>query len=147
MDTRLVRKGISNVRSPLKRSNCFKHYQSLPPLLSYENDISQCTIELQKGGLILYPTDTIWGIGCDATNDAAVEKIYKIKKRSDKKAMIILLADEKDILKYATQPNLEIFDYIKDIKKPTTFIYEGGTGISEKLITEDGTIAIRLTNE
>jgi L-threonylcarbamoyladenylate synthase len=115
--------------------------------MEFLHDIEECLRVLQSGGLILYPTDTIWGIGCDATNAAAVEKIFKLKKRPDKKAMIILVADEKDILKYVTQPDLKVFDYIKDIKKPTTFIYEGGIGIADNLINEDSSIAIRIVNE
>ena len=115
--------------------------------MEFLHDIEECLRVLQSGGLILYPTDTIWGIGCDATNPTAVEKIFQLKKRPDKKAMIILLADEKDILKYVTQPDLKVFDYIKDIKKPTTFIYEGGIGIADNLINEDGSIAIRIVNE
>ncbi len=116
-------------------------------MLSFENDINRCIIELEKGGLILYPTDTIWGIGCDATNEEAVAKIYRLKRRMDEKSMIILLADEKDILHYVTQPNPKIFDYIKGIKKPTTFIYEGGIGLAPNLIQPDGTVAIRLTDD
>jgi L-threonylcarbamoyladenylate synthase len=116
-------------------------------MLNFENDIDNCQQVLNDGGLILYPTDTIWGIGCDATNETAVEKIYQLKKRSDKKTMIILLADEKDILKYVTQPGLKIFDYIKDVKKPTTFIYEGGTGVADNLINENGTVAIRIVKD
>ncbi len=115
--------------------------------MEFLHDIEECLNVLQSGGLILYPTDTIWGIGCDATNKEAVEKIFKLKNRPDKKSMLILLADEKDILTYVTQPDLKIFDYIKDIKKPTTFIYEGGIGVAENLINEDGTIAIRIVKE
>jgi len=115
--------------------------------MEFLHDIEECLRVLQSGGLILYPTDTIWGIGCDATNPSAVEKIFRLKKRSDKKAMIILVADEKDILKYVTQPDLKVFDYIKDIKKPTTFIYEGGIGIADNLVNEDGSIAIRIIDE
>ena len=115
--------------------------------MEFLNDIEKCLEVLQSGGLILYPTDTIWGIGCDAANDVAVDKIYKLKKRSDKKAMIILLADERDILSYVTQPDLLVFDYIKDIRKPTTVIYEGAVGIANNLINADGTIAIRIVKE
>jgi L-threonylcarbamoyladenylate synthase len=114
-------------------------------LLSLENDIGRCIIELEKGGLILYPTDTIWGIGCDATNEQAVAEIYRLKKRSDEKSMIVLLANEKDILQYVTQPDPKIFDYIKGVKKPTTFIYEGGIGLAPNLVQQDGTVAIRVT--
>jgi L-threonylcarbamoyladenylate synthase len=116
-------------------------------MLPFENDIKECINVLEKGGLILYPTDTIWGIGCDATNEVAVEKIYQLKKRPDTKTMLILLADEKDIITYVTQPDLKIFDYIKDVRKPTTVIYEGGTGIAGNLVNEDGSIGIRIVKE
>ena len=116
-------------------------------MLSFENDIVQCIKELETGGLILYPTDTIWGIGCDATNASAVAKIYALKKRSDEKSMIVLLDEEKEILNYVTEPHPRIFDYIKGIKKPTTFIYEGGTGLAANLIQQDGTIGIRVTTD
>jgi len=116
-------------------------------MVAFENDIEQCLKALNNNGLILYPTDTVWGIGCDATNAQAVESLYALKKRSDKKAMIVLLAEEKDILRYVTQPDPKIFDYIKGIQKPTTFIYEGGTGMAENMILEDGSIAIRVTDD
>lgn len=102
---------------------------------------------MNNGGTILYPTDTIWGIGCDATNEEAVKKIYALKKRPDEKSMIVLLADERDILKYVTQPNPMMFDYIKGVKKPTTFIYEGGIGLAPNLIQHDGSIGIRVTTD
>lgn len=116
-------------------------------MVPFLNDIEQCLFVLDRGGLILYPTDTIWGIGCDATNAEAVDKIYALKKRSPNKNMIILLAEEKDILTYVTQPDLQIFDYIKGVSKPVTVIYEGATGIADNLVNEDGTIAIRLVSD
>jgi L-threonylcarbamoyladenylate synthase len=116
-------------------------------MLSIENDIENCLATLLSGGLILYPTDTVWGIGCDATNADAVAKIYALKKRSDEKSMIVLLADENEIPKYVTQPNPKVFDYIKGIHKPTTFIYEGGTNLAKNMIQGDGTIGIRITND
>jgi L-threonylcarbamoyladenylate synthase len=115
--------------------------------MEFLHDIEECLKVLQNGGLILYPTDTIWGIGCDATNNEAVEKIFQLKHRPDKKTMLILLADERDILTYVSQPDLKVFDYIKDVKRPTTVIYEGGTGVSENLINDDGSIAIRIVRE
>jgi L-threonylcarbamoyladenylate synthase len=116
-------------------------------MLAFQQDIEACLDVLRKGGLILYPTDTIWGIGCDATNMTAVNKIYQLKRRSDSKAMIILVADEKDILHYVTQPDIQIFDYIKGVSKPTTVIYEGGVGLADNLLAEDGSVAIRICED
>ena len=116
-------------------------------MIPFSTDIDECLRVLKSGGLILYPTDTIWGIGCDATNEAAVAKIYTLKERVASKSMIILLADEKDILTYVTQPDLQIFDYIKGISKPVTVIYEGAIGLANNLVAEDGTIAIRIVND
>ena len=111
--------------------------------MNFELDIEASLNVLQKGGLILYPTDTVWGIGCDATDEAAVAKIYKLKKRVDGKSMIVLLAEENEIRNYVTDPDPKIFDYIKGIHKPTTFIYEGGTGLAANMIQEDGSVADR----
>ena len=111
------------------------------------NDIEACLEKLQEGGLILYPTDTVWGIGCDATNAGAVDKIFQLKKRSDVKAMIVLVSDEKDILRYVTQPGLQIFDFIKGVNRPTTVIYEGAIELAENLLAEDGSVAIRICND
>ena len=116
-------------------------------MLDFENDIEQSLQVLQQGGLILYPTDTVWGIGCDATNENAVEKVYQLKKRPDKKAMIVLVADERDILQYVASPDLALFDYLQEATKPTTVIYEGAIGLADNLVNNDGSIAIRICNE
>ena len=115
--------------------------------MSVDTDIKLCLHTLNTGGLILYPTDTIWGIGCDATNTAAIDKIYQLKKRSDKKSLVILVADEEAISSYVTQTNLSIFDYIKGLNKPTTVIYEGPRGLPPNLIAGDNTIAIRIVKD
>lgn len=115
--------------------------------MNFENDIQEALTALRSGGLILYPTDTVWGIGCDATNTNAVAKIYGLKKRPDEKSMIVLLADEHDIPKYVTHPDPKIFDYIKGISKPTTFIYEGAINLAKNIIQGDGTIGIRITGD
>ena len=115
--------------------------------MDFEKDIEQCLQVLKSGGLILYPTDTIWGIGCDATNAEAVEKVYKLKKRSDEKAMIVLVADEKDVLSHVAAPDLQVFDYLEKIKKPTTVIYDGAIGLADNLISKDGSIAMRICHE
>ena len=116
-------------------------------MVSFEKDIEECLKVLHSGGLILYPTDTVWGIGCDATNEAAVEKVYTLKQRPDNKAMIVLLADERDILKYVAAPDLQVFDYLENATKPTTVIYEGAIGFAENLIGTDGSIAIRICKD
>jgi L-threonylcarbamoyladenylate synthase len=116
-------------------------------MIDFLNDIEKCTGVLLNGGIILYPTDTIWGIGCDATNEAAVTKIYTLKKRAEEKSMIILLAADKDLVQYITQPDLLVFDYLHTAAKPTTVIYEGATGLAENVINKDGTVAIRITRD
>ena len=115
--------------------------------MDFENDIVNCLEVLKRGGMILYPTDTIWGIGCDATNEQAVEKIYRLKKRSDEKVMIVLVADEKEILKHAAGPDLAVFDYLQKTKKPTTVVYQGALGFADNLVSKDGSIAIRICGE
>ena len=112
-----------------------------------ENDIKACIQVLKQGGLILYPTDTIWGIGCDATNEKAVERIYKLKNRNEAKSMIILVADESEILKYTQHPSLEIYDYIKGISRPTTVIYQQAIHLAKNLVNQDGSIGIRIVQD
>lgn len=113
----------------------------------YNDDKKACIEVLQQGGLILYPTDTVWGIGCDATNEAAVERIYRLKKRHEEKSMIILVAEETDIKRYTNDPNPVIFDYIKGIHKPTTVIYQQAKHLAKNLVNRDGSVAIRLVRE
>jgi L-threonylcarbamoyladenylate synthase len=116
-------------------------------VMNFDYDIENCLRVLKAGGLILYPTDTVWGIGCDATNAEAVEKIYSLKQRPDEKAMIVLVADEKDILNHVAAPDLSVFDYLEKTKKPTTVIYDGAIGFADNLIGIDGSIAIRICQE
>jgi L-threonylcarbamoyladenylate synthase len=116
-------------------------------MTDFSNDVEQCLQVLQRGGIILYPTDTIWGLGCDATNEAAVEKIYQIKKRPASKSMIVLLADERDVLKYVAGLDLQLFDYLEQTEKPTTVIYDGAIGLAENLLGDDGSIGIRIVKE
>jgi L-threonylcarbamoyladenylate synthase len=113
----------------------------------FEKDTEKCLEVLKSGGLILYPTDTIWGIGCDATNEKAVEKIFKLKRRSDEKAMIVLVAAEKDIMQHVAAPDLSLFDYLDKATKPTTVVYEGALGFANNLVAKDGSIAIRICKD
>src|SRR6266700_1896040 len=115
--------------------------------MDFSQDINNSLQVLKQGGLILYPTDTIWGIGCDATHAEAVNKIYTLKERPGIKSMIILLADEKDILQYVANPDPQVFNYLKKIKKPTSIIYSGAIGLAENLINTDGSVAIRITKD
>jgi L-threonylcarbamoyladenylate synthase len=113
----------------------------------FETDIERCLVILNEGGTILYPTDTVWGIGCDATNNEAVQKIYQLKERPSQKSMIVLLADEKDILQYVSNPDPHVFDYLKTVQKPTTIVYDGGVGLARDLVSDDGTVAIRIVHD
>jgi L-threonylcarbamoyladenylate synthase len=113
----------------------------------FEKDIVSCLEILRRGGIILYPTDTIWGIGCDATDPVAVEKIFHLKQRALSKSMIVLLADPRDINRYTAGDQPYITEYLEKIKRPTTVIYERAIGLAENLIGENGTIAIRIIKE
>lgn len=119
-------------------------YNRIP---DFNTDIENSLTILQAGGLILYPTDTIWGIGCDATNPDAVKKIFSLKQRAETKSLIVLMADERDVLKYTSQPDLRVFDFLRTVQKPTTVIYEGAVGLADNLTGTDGTVAIRLVND
>jgi L-threonylcarbamoyladenylate synthase len=110
----------------------------------FNADIEACLGVLENGGLILYPTDTIWGIGCDATNEDAVAKIFALKNRPDSKALIVLIADERSLLQYVASPHIEVFDYIQGVSKPTTIVYENAIGLAGNLLAEDGSVGIRI---
>jgi L-threonylcarbamoyladenylate synthase len=115
--------------------------------LEFEKDILQCLETMRSGGIILYPTDTIWGIGCDATDPEAVKKIFELKKRAVAKSMIVLVADPRDINRYSSRPEPYIQEYLAKTTEPTTVIYEGALGIADNLIAEDGSVAIRIVRE
>ena len=110
-------------------------------------DAEKAITVLQQGGIILYPTDTIWGIGCDATNAKAAEKIIALKHRPANKSFVVLVDSEKDILKYTASPDLAVFDYLQTVQKPTTVIYEHALGLAENVCNDDGSIAIRICND
>ncbi|HVF98137.1 MAG TPA: L-threonylcarbamoyladenylate synthase [Flavisolibacter sp.] len=102
---------------------------------------------LRSGGVILYPTDTIWGLGCHATNATSIQKIYGIKKRDDSKSLIILVADERDVLQYVAAPDLAIFDFLEKQTRPTTVIFENAVNLPDNLVADDGSIAIRIVKD
>jgi L-threonylcarbamoyladenylate synthase len=113
----------------------------------FQTDIEHCLEVLKTNGTILYPTDTIWGIGCDATNAIAVEKIIELKQRPVQKSFVVLIADEREILKYVASPDLAVFDYLDKIQKPTTVIYQHALGLAENVLAEDGSVAIRICRD
>jgi L-threonylcarbamoyladenylate synthase len=113
----------------------------------FEDDIRQAIDVMQRGGIILYPTDTIWGLGCDATNEQAIRRIYEIKQRDDSKSLIVLLADEREVLQYVATPDLAVFDFLEEQERPTTIIYEHAVGLPNNLVAADGSIGIRLTQD
>ena len=113
----------------------------------FESDIIKSINVLKRGGIILYPTDTIWGIGCDATNADAIKKIYQLKKREEKKSVIILLAHEGDIKKFVLNPSKKIIDFISQQKTPTTAIYHNAINLPRELVNADGSIAIRIVKD
>jgi len=115
--------------------------------MDFNQDIEQCLKVLEKGGLILYPTDTIWGIGCDATNESAVSRIFLLKKREETKAMVVLLANERDLMKHVANPDPAVFDFLKEVDKPTTIIYEGALGFADNLLAKDGSVGIRIVRD
>lgn len=116
-------------------------------MTDFSADIEQCLKSLEQGGTILYPTDTIWGLGCDATNGQAVEKIYQIKERPANKSMIVLVAGERDVLQYVSGLDLQVFDYLEKMPRPTTVIYEGAIGLADSVINADGSVAIRIVKD
>jgi L-threonylcarbamoyladenylate synthase len=112
-----------------------------------QSDVKNALQVLLNGGLILYPTDTVWGIGCDATNPEAVEKIYKLKKRSDSKSMLVLLDSEFRLPQYVTEVPEMAYQLIEVTDKPLTIIYPGSKNIAPNLSAEDGSIGIRITTD
>lgn len=113
----------------------------------FNNDVIAALEVLRKGGIILYPTDTIWGIGCDATNAEAVKRIYEIKQREDSKSMLVLLENPNLMLGYIEEMPEVAWDLIEFAEKPTTIIYDGAKNLAANLIAEDGSIGIRITKE
>lgn len=115
--------------------------------MNFEPDIANSLTTLQSGGIILYPTDTIWGLGCDATNEAAIQKIYRLKKREEKKSLIILVNNENMIREYVNNPSEKMLAFMASTKRPTTAIFSNAIHLPAQLVNEDGTIAIRIVNE
>ena len=110
-------------------------------------EIKKACEVLQKGGVILYPTDTVWGIGCDATNEEAVKRVYEIKRRADSKAMLVLVDSDVKVDFYVREVSPVAWDLIELSEKPLTIIYEGARNLAPNLLAEDGSVGIRVTRE
>ncbi len=115
--------------------------------MNFHEDLKQAVEVLRKGGLILYPTDTIWGIGCDATNAEAVKKVYTLKRRTDQKSMLILLDNVGRLNSYIQEVPPLAYDLIELSDKPLTIVYSGAKNLAPNLPASDGTIGIRITSE
>lgn len=102
---------------------------------------------MREGGVILYPTDTIWGIGCDATNEEAVRRVYEIKQRADSKAMLVLVDTPVKVDFYVQDVPDVAWDLIDVADKPLTIIYSGARNLAPNLLAEDGSVGIRVTGE
>lgn len=115
--------------------------------MNQAEDIKNAVEVLRKGGVILYPTDTVWGIGCDATNAEAVSRVYAIKHRDDSKALICLVDSDARLQRYVRDVPTVAWELLDVVTKPTTVILDGAVNLAPNLIADDGSIALRITQE
>lgn len=113
----------------------------------YDEDLRQAVATLRSGGLILYPTDTVWGIGCDATNSEAVAKVFALKQRAEAKSMLVLVDSASRARNYVKEIPDVAYDMLDIADKPLTLILDNALGLASNLIAEDGSVGIRVTNE
>lgn len=112
-----------------------------------QEDLKKAVECLKKGGIILYPTDTIWGIGCDATNSDAIKKIFEIKKRSDSKSMLVLVNNEAALERLVDEIPDVNWELLETAVNPITIIYDDAHGVAPELLADDGSLGIRITKE
>ena len=115
--------------------------------LSLQDDIRNAVEVLRNGGVILYPTDTAWGLGCDATRPEAVKRIFEIKKRADSKALILLVGNEGTLQRYVNDIPEVAWELIEAAVNPLTIIYDHPTGIAPEATAPDGSAGFRITSE
>ena len=111
------------------------------------DEVKKAVEVLRQGGVILYPTDTIWGLGCDATNETAVKKVYDIKRRAETKSMLVLIDSPAKLQAYVSEIPDMAWELIELTTKPLTIIYPGARNLASNLINDDNTIGIRVTEE
>ena len=116
---------------------------------SYDKaDLDEAVATLRQGGIILYPTDTVWGIGCDATNEEAVQRIYALKRRQDSKSMLVLVAETHEVERLISDVPEIAYDLMELAVRPITIVYtSGASGVAPSLIGEGGSLGIRQTQE
>ncbi|MEM7085471.1 MAG: L-threonylcarbamoyladenylate synthase [Bacteroidota bacterium] len=112
-----------------------------------QQEIEQTLVTLQKGGLILYPTDTVWGIGCDATREDAVQKVFQLKKRQENKALICLVSKLEMLEEIVGNVPETVLQILENTSRPTTIVYENPKGVAKNLIANDNTLAIRMVKD
>ncbi|MCO6462411.1 MAG: threonylcarbamoyl-AMP synthase [Saprospiraceae bacterium] len=115
--------------------------------MEFSHDIDACLECLHSGGLILYPTDTVWGIGCDARNDEAVQSIIHVKNRPDSKSFVILVKDMESVAMHADVPSPAMIAFAQKNEKPVTFILNHAVNLSSSVIGPDGSVAIRIPQD
>lgn len=115
--------------------------------MNMKEEIESCLKVLNEGGLILYPTDTVWGIGCDATNEEAVEKVYRLKQRPDSKALICLVSNIRMLERHVYEVPEPAYDLVELSTRPTTIIYDQPMNVAKNLVAEDDTLAIRVASD
>jgi L-threonylcarbamoyladenylate synthase len=116
-------------------------------MVDFSSDIKACVRALEAGETILYPTDTVWGIGCDATNEEAVDKVFALKQRPKTKSLIVLIADARDVLQYVAAPPSDIISIMESFEVPTTVVFDGAIGLADNAIHEDGSVALRVPQD
>lgn len=122
-----------------------KPFKPLPR--EFRDDLREALGVMNRGGVILYPTDTIWGLGCDATDEAAVQRIYQIKRRIDSKALITLVDSEAKLQNYVREVPEVAWDLIELSTRPLTIVFDGARNLAPNLLADDGSVAIRITRE
>jgi L-threonylcarbamoyladenylate synthase len=115
--------------------------------IGFAEDLKQALNVLIKGGIILYPTDTIWGLGCDATNQDAIKKIYKIKKRRENKSLIVLVNGFVMLERYVRHVPDAAAEILEVSDKPITIIYPQGKNLAPGVCNEDGSVGVRITDD
>ena len=112
-----------------------------------QDEVKKAVEVMRQGGVILYPTDTVWGIGCDATNPEAVKRVYEIKRRDDSKALICLVDSDARLSRYVRNVADVTWDMIEMAEKPLTIIFDQAVGLAPNLLAEDGSVGLRITKE